>query len=124
MTTERFLSLPPLENGDRLTRHEFEHRYNLISHLKKAELIEGVVYMGSPVRVTHSRPHAYVMTWLGLYSAMTPGVGSYDNPTVRLDGDNEPLKRVFRRRFGGKLTTSLPPSDCLFCQSANMASKS
>ena len=42
--------LPPLENGDRLTRDEFERRYEAMPHLKKAELIEGVVYVPSPVR--------------------------------------------------------------------------
>jgi hypothetical protein len=36
--------LPPLENGDRLTRPEFERRYQAMPHIKKAELIEGVVY--------------------------------------------------------------------------------
>jgi hypothetical protein len=40
---------PPLENGDRLTRPEFERRYEAMSHLKKAELIEGVVYVPPPV---------------------------------------------------------------------------
>ncbi|MEB3275024.1 MAG: hypothetical protein VKJ85_14675 [Prochlorothrix sp.] len=34
--------LPTLENGDRLSRPEFERRYQAMSHLKKAELIEGV----------------------------------------------------------------------------------
>ena len=43
-------TLPPLENGDRLTQAEFERRYNAMPHLKKAELIEGVVYVPSPVR--------------------------------------------------------------------------
>jgi len=37
--------IPPLESGDRLTRHEFERRYNAMPDLKKAELIEGVVYV-------------------------------------------------------------------------------
>jgi hypothetical protein len=36
--------LPPLENGDRLNCYEFERRYNAMPHVKKAELIEGVVY--------------------------------------------------------------------------------
>jgi hypothetical protein len=71
MTTERFLQRPPLENGDRLTRAEFERRYAAMPHLKKAELIERVVYVGSPVRVIHSQPHAAIMTWLGVYSAAT-----------------------------------------------------
>ncbi len=42
--------VPLLENGDQLTRPEFERRYEAMPHLKKAELIEGVVYMPSPVR--------------------------------------------------------------------------
>lgn len=81
----------PLENGDRLTRTEFERRYAMMPHLKKAELIEGVVYVPSPVRYTqHGAPHSYLVTWLGTYEAATPGVGGADNTTVRLDLDNEP----------------------------------
>ena len=50
-------TIPPLEPGDRLTRSEFEHRYSAMPQLKKAELIEGKVFMGSPVRiVSHGRP--------------------------------------------------------------------
>lgn len=30
---------PPLESGDRLTRREFERRYNAMPYLRKAELI-------------------------------------------------------------------------------------
>lgn len=82
--------LPPLENGDRLTRIEFERRYETMPHVKKAELIDGVVYMPSPVRILHAEPHADVMTWLGNYRVATPGVRLGDNPTVRLDIDNEP----------------------------------
>ena len=80
-----------LENGDRLTRREFERRYEARPDIKKAELIEGVVYMPSPARYgSHARPHAAAMTWLGTYAASTPGVRVADNPTVRLDLDNEP----------------------------------
>ncbi|MEW4570678.1 Uma2 family endonuclease [Tautonia sp. JC769] len=83
--------LPPLENGDRLTRAEFERRYDAMPELKKAELIEGVVYMGSPVRLrNHGRPHSHLVTWLGTYEAATQGVLVADNATVRLDLDNEP----------------------------------
>ena len=83
--------VPLLETGDRLTRHEFERRYAAMPHLKKAELIEGVVYVPSPVRYRrHGAPHALLITWLGQYAAGTPGVGVSDNSTVRLDLDNEP----------------------------------
>ncbi len=82
---------PTLENGDRLTRCEFERRYALRPDLKKAQLIEGIVYMPSPVRfATHGEPHAAVLGLLLHYSAFTPGVSVGDNVTVRLDLDNEP----------------------------------
>lgn len=85
------LFVPPLEHGDRLTRAEFERRYEAMPHVKKAELIEGVVHMPSPVRIKqHARPHRDLATFFGIYSHFTPGVGGGDNPTVRLDMDNEP----------------------------------
>ncbi len=83
--------IPPLENGDRLARTEFERRYEAMPQLKKAELIEGIVYVPSPVRHRfHGEPHSYVTGWLVLYKASTPGVQVSDNSTVRLDLDNEP----------------------------------
>lgn len=85
------VAIPPLETGDRLTRAEFERRYEAMPHLKKAELIEGVVYVGSPVRLRrHGLPHGQVMAWLGTYQASTPGVLFADNSSARLDLDNEP----------------------------------
>ncbi|MBW4633407.1 MAG: Uma2 family endonuclease [Iphinoe sp. HA4291-MV1] len=84
-------SIPPLESGDRLTRHEFERRYTAMPHIKKAELIEGVVYLASPLRFQHhAEPHSLLMVWLGTYRVMTQGVRLGDNATVRLDLDNEP----------------------------------
>jgi Uma2 family endonuclease len=85
------IPIPPLENGDRLSRAEFERRYEAMPEVKKAELIEGVVYMPSPVRLhRHGRPHNHVNTWLGTYEAGTPGVLAADNSSARLDLDNEP----------------------------------
>ncbi|MCC5613694.1 Uma2 family endonuclease [Nostoc sp. CHAB 5836] len=85
------LTSPPLENGDRLTRFEFERRYSAMPKLKKAELIEGTVYMASPLRFEpHAEPHGDLMGWLWTYKIATPGVRLGDNPTVRLDLDNEP----------------------------------
>lgn len=84
-------SYPPLQSGDRLSRPEFERRYAADPHIKKAELIEGIVYVASPLRhEQHGKPHSRVMTWLGVYQAMTPGVDLSIEPTVRLDGENEP----------------------------------
>jgi hypothetical protein len=53
---------PPLESGDRLSRAEFERRYAAHPEIKKAELIEGVVYVASPARIEqHSSPHLIVV---------------------------------------------------------------
>ncbi|MEO0458247.1 MAG: Uma2 family endonuclease [Cyanobacteria bacterium P01_A01_bin.114] len=83
--------VPLLENGDRLSRTEFERRYAAMPHLKKAELIEGVVYMAAAVRAKqHGNPHALIVAWLGAYHAATPGTYLADNATVRLDLDNDP----------------------------------
>ncbi len=89
-------NVPPLETGDRLTRAEFERRYEAMPNLKKAELIEGVVYMPSPVRFTrHGHPHTRLVTWLGTYETDTPGVAAGDNSTIRLDLDNEAQPDAF-----------------------------
>jgi hypothetical protein len=89
-------AVPPLEQGDHLTRDEFERRYDAMPELKKAELIEGVVHMPSPVRVDwHASQHFDLITWLGVYRANTPGVRGADNATVRLDLDNEPQPDAF-----------------------------
>jgi Uma2 family endonuclease len=84
-------AIPPLKHGARLTSDEFERRYDAMPHIKKAELIEGVVYMPSPVRADiHGDPHADVMGWLGVYRAATPGVRASDNSSSRLDDANIP----------------------------------
>ena len=90
-TGSRETTPPPLENGDRLNRDEFERRFDAMPDLKKAELIKGVVYVGSPVRFgRHGAPHARLLTWLGTYAAFTAGVQDGGNATVRLDWDTEP----------------------------------
>ncbi|MCD8488904.1 Uma2 family endonuclease [Geitlerinema calcuttense] len=82
---------PPLESGDRLNCYQFEQRYNATPHLRKAELIEGVVYVPAALRFrSHSQPHANLTIWLGNYQVATPGIELGIEPTVRLDLDNEP----------------------------------
>src|SRR5258706_4333834 len=100
-------NVPPLENGDRLTRAEFERRYNAMPGIQKAELIEGIVHMPSPVRTKrHGRPHVILSGWLSYYIAKTPGLEEFgDNSTVRLDLDNEPQPDLFLnlpRHAGGQ----------------------
>ena len=100
----------PLENGDRLTRCEFERRYAARPDIHKAELIEGVVHMPSPVRAaSHGAANAALAGWLYVYCAATPHVSVLDNATVRLDRDNEPQPDALLRigaAAGGQSTLS------------------
>ncbi len=101
---------PPLWAGDRLTRAEFERRYQAHPEIKKAELIDGVVYMPSPTHFfRHSLPHSHIIGWLTLYAAHTPGVMVGDNATVRLDNENEVQPDALLRldeRLGGRSRVS------------------
>ena len=101
-------SVLPLENGDCLTREEFERRYAAMPHLKKAELLRGVVYIPSPVRLAHhGQPHAYLVHWIASYTLATPGLGIGDNSTVRLGPEDEPQPDVLLmipRERGGQAT--------------------
>ncbi|HAO12588.1 MAG TPA: Uma2 family endonuclease, partial [Planktothrix sp. UBA8407] len=55
------LTTLPLENGDQLTRIEFERRCAAMSDEKKVELIEGIVYMAAALRYkSHGKPHASI----------------------------------------------------------------
>lgn len=101
-------TIPPLENGDRLTQAEFERRYNAMLGVQRAELIEGIVYMASPLRITqHGEPHASIIGWLMVYKAFTPNVQLGDNCTVRLDADNElQPDALLRITLGGQSSIS------------------
>jgi Uma2 family endonuclease len=104
------LPLPPLESGDRLNRYEFERRYNAMSYLRKAELIEGVVYVPAALRFrSHGQPHGDLTGWLWTYKVATPGIELGIEPTVRLDLDNEPQPDavlMIEEHFGGQARLS------------------
>lgn len=103
--------LPQLENGDHLTRAEFERRWEAMPNLKKAELIEGKVYMAAAVRhKPHGRNHLILASWVGHYLSLTPGVDGSDNASVRIDQDNEVQPDVLLRipeAVGGTSKVSL-----------------
>jgi Uma2 family endonuclease len=81
---------PVLESGDRLTQTEFHRRYCASPHIKKAELVEGVVYVASPVRQRgHGGETNIVQLWLGTYAVRFPDLDVGNNSTVILDADNE-----------------------------------
>ncbi|MFT5467784.1 MAG: Uma2 family endonuclease [Verrucomicrobiales bacterium] len=102
----RFDYVPPLENGDRLSATEFLRRYDAMPEQKKAELIQGIVYMASPVYAEqHGDPDSFAQGWLFNYAAQTRGVKSSTNTTIRLGPDDTPQPDACLRilpEFGGR----------------------
>ncbi len=98
--------IPPLENGDRLTREEFHRRYEAMPENVKAELIKGVVYMSTPVRVKkHGKPHGRIMSFLGIYQFSTKSIDLLDNVTYIANEKYEPQPDAVLRieeNYGGK----------------------
>jgi len=91
--------LLPLENGEFLHSHEFLRRYARMPQVKKAELIEGVVYMGSPVSVQHAEPDNLIQLWLGTYASRHPDTKALTNATVILDTENTVQPDALLRRL-------------------------
>lgn len=90
---------PLLENGESLHSREFLRRYERLPQLKKAELIEGVVYMGSPVSTRHAVPDGIIHGWLALYAARHSDVQFLPNATVILDAENTVQPDALLRRL-------------------------
>lgn len=107
--------LPTLENGDRLSPEEFRRRYELRPDIKKAELINGVVYLGSPVRLSHhGEPHAILMMELGNYRRTVSGVRLGDNATVRFQDGGEIQPDGFLRYTGRRSGRSRLTADYVY----------
>lgn len=86
-TTQK-LTPTRLNNGDRLSMAEFKRLYEASPHIRRAELIEGVVYVASPVFLPHARAQANAITWLGNYQVKTPHTIVTGEQSVELDIDN------------------------------------
>jgi Uma2 family endonuclease len=93
-----------LESGDRLTREEFHQRYCARPEIAKAELVQGVVYVSSPVRHgVHSKQHGIVILWLGTYATAHPDLDVSDNATLFIEPESElqPDAALFRLSSSG-----------------------
>jgi Uma2 family endonuclease len=99
-------SIPPLENGAHLSASEFLRRYEAMPDVKKAELIQGVVYMSSPVRArAHAKPDHMMQGWMWSYEVATPCAEAYSNSTVRFGADDIPQPDItlcILPKHGGK----------------------
>jgi len=86
------LPIPPLENGDQLTRAEFRRRWEAMPDVEHAELIEGIVFMGAAAlrHVQHGEPHQLLIGWLDRYVEHVPGLTGGVSSSVGLSEENDP----------------------------------
>ena len=95
----------PLIDGQRLDQPTFHALYESMPPGTRAELINGVVHMPSPVGVEHSRADLPTLMWLGFYQRNTLGVEALGNASTALGLKSElqpdGLLRVLPE-FGGQ----------------------
>jgi Uma2 family endonuclease len=87
---------PGLVTGERLTVDEFLRRWEDLPELKNAELIDGVVYVPSPVSLDHGSLDSRINLWLGYYAQATPGCKAGSNSTWLMLG-SAPQPDVYLR---------------------------
>jgi Uma2 family endonuclease len=96
-------SIPPLAEGQKLTRDEFLRRWEAMPDLKWAELLGGVVYMPSPLSAAHEESDGRIVGVLGYYAMSTPGCSFIPNATWLLleDVPQPDGALLIRPEFGG-----------------------
>src|SRR5687767_5960185 len=82
--------VPPLEAGDHLDQKTFHERYAAMPENFRAELIEGMVIVPSPLRIEHGETHTAFQAILYAYKMATPGTNAVDNTTAILGKKSEP----------------------------------
>ena len=100
---------PELQTGDRMTRQEFHAAYEKRPEDFKAELIGGIVYVASALRIPHGTNHPFLSGVFLAYQAATPGVELGDNTPVLLSDEGEPQPDLYLRilpEFGGQSRTT------------------
>ncbi len=92
MSDRTTTTAPPhaLVDGQRLDQPTFHALYEAMPPGTRAELIDGVVHMPSPVGRAHGRAQVPVIVWLDYYAENTPGVEVLDNTTTMLGWKSEP----------------------------------
>jgi hypothetical protein len=83
--------------GRRLDQPTFHALYEAMPPGIRAELINGVVLMPSPVGTAHGRAQFPAIAWLSYYVENTPGVEGMDNTSTALGLKSEPQPDVLLR---------------------------
>jgi Uma2 family endonuclease len=61
-----------LHNGERMTREEFHRAYENTKENFRAELIGGIVYVASPLKIGHGSNHLLLGSVLVAFGSMRP----------------------------------------------------
>jgi Uma2 family endonuclease len=96
---------PPLLEGDSLTSDEFMYRWEAMPDVKHAELIDGIVYMPSPVGFDHGKFESLLNILLGFYATGTPGCFPSLEATWLMTGRDVPQPDMTLRilpEYGGQ----------------------
>lgn len=89
-----------LDSGDRLDREEFHRRYEARPDIRRAELVEGVVYVPSPTRFTwHDDQVMATHLWVGTYALTHPDVKAGGNASLFLGQRTEVQPDAFLFRL-------------------------
>jgi len=94
-----------LITGERMSREEFLRRWDAIPDLKNAELIEGIVYVPSPVSWDHAKFEELMGGWLSHYAWSTPGCEVGRNGTWMILGSapQPDIHLVILPEYGGQM---------------------
>lgn len=98
-----------LVNGERMSQPEFHRRYEGCPDGEKWELIGGVVYMASPLRLKHSDYDGEIGYLLETYRRATPGIQVTHNASAILGEESEPQPDLAMRilpGYGGQSRTT------------------
>ena len=96
------------EAGDRLTREEFLELWERMPALKFAELIDGVVYLPSPVSLEHGQKDTLLQCWMTIYASRTGFIDVAANSTWLMEKESAPQPDValrIRPEYGGQSRT-------------------
>jgi hypothetical protein len=91
--------------GDRMSPSEFLERWEQMPGLKFAELIDGVVYMPSPISLVHANWDGLIQSVCGMYRLRTPGTQMLTNSTWLMTATGAPQPDCSIRilpEFGGR----------------------
>jgi hypothetical protein len=101
--------VPLLVNGERMVQPAFHRRYEACGEDEKWELVGGIVYTASPLKLPRSDYDDEIGYLLGTYRRATPGTQVTHNATAILGEESEPQPDLGLRilpEYGGQSRTT------------------